>query len=110
MTEELEVPDGFRLPREMKEQGAQLDWRWVNEVWEGTRIDGRFYININPKYPHSYNNLGKCFHYLLDKKNSLLNFNKALDLNANFFDAINYIANYYNENMHAVVPDILHQI
>ena len=44
--EEQEVPDGFRLPRELKEQGAQLDWQWVNEVWEGTRIDGRFYINI----------------------------------------------------------------
>jgi len=46
--EEQEVPDGFRLPKEMKEQGAQLDWNWVNEVWEGTRIDGRFYVNINP--------------------------------------------------------------
>ena len=46
--EEQEVPDGFRLPREMKDQGAKLDWKWVNEVWEGTRVDGRFYININP--------------------------------------------------------------
>jgi|19_taG_2_1085344.scaffolds.fasta_scaffold01376_4 hypothetical protein len=46
--EEQEVPDGFRLPKEMKEQGAQLDWNWVNEVWEGTRIDGRFYVNMNP--------------------------------------------------------------
>ena len=46
--EEIEVEDGFRMPREMKETGAKLNWRWVNEVWEGTRIDGRFYININP--------------------------------------------------------------
>jgi len=48
MIEELEVEDGFRMPRELKEQGAKLDWKWVNEVWEGTRVDGRFYININP--------------------------------------------------------------
>ena len=48
MVEEREVEDGFRLPREMKEQGARLTWKWVNEVWEGTRIDGRFYINMNP--------------------------------------------------------------
>ena len=46
--EEIEVEDGFRMPREMKETGAKLNWKWVNEVWEGTRIDGRFYININP--------------------------------------------------------------
>ena len=48
MVEEQEVADGFRLPKEMKEQGAKLTWKWVNEVWEGTRIDGRFYINMNP--------------------------------------------------------------
>ena len=48
MVEEQEVADGFRLPNEMKEQGAKLTWKWVNEVWEGTRIDGRFYINVNP--------------------------------------------------------------
>ena len=60
--EEQEVPDGFRLPREMKEQGAQLDWSWVNEVWEGTRIDGRFYININPiaHQRMSLDNPSKC--------------------------------------------------
>jgi len=46
--EEEEVEDGFRLPIELKEDGASLEWKWVNEVWEGTRIDGRIYININP--------------------------------------------------------------
>ena len=48
MMEEMEVDDGFRMPAEMKEAGATLKWVWTNEVWEGTRIDGRFYININP--------------------------------------------------------------
>ena len=46
--EEMIVEEGFRLPREMKEMGSKVRYEWVNEVWEGTRIDGRFYININP--------------------------------------------------------------
>ena len=46
--EEVEVQDGFRMPAELKDIGATLEWKWVNEVWEGTRIDGRFYVNINP--------------------------------------------------------------
>jgi hypothetical protein len=48
MMEESVVEEGFRLPREMKEAGAKVRYEWVNEVWEGTRIDGRFYVNINP--------------------------------------------------------------
>jgi len=62
MVEEQEVADGFRLPMEMKEQGAKLTWKWVNEVWEGTRIDGRFYINMNPIINQrlSLDNPSKC--------------------------------------------------
>ena len=48
MEEEMEVAEGFRMPRELKELGAKVRYEWVNEVWEGTRIDGRFYVNINP--------------------------------------------------------------
>lgn len=46
--EEFEVDETFKLPPELKAQGAKLKWEWVNEVWEGTKIDGRFYINITP--------------------------------------------------------------
>ena len=46
--EEREVEDGFRMSAEEKEAGAKIEWLWVNEVWEGTRIDGRFYINVRP--------------------------------------------------------------
>ena len=62
MMEEQEVEDGFRLPKEMKEQGAKLTWKWVNEVWEGTRIDGRMYINVNPisNQRLSIDNPSKC--------------------------------------------------
>lgn len=60
--EEVEVDDGFRMPKELKEQGAELEWKWVNEVWEGTRIDGRIYININPILNQrlSIDNPSKC--------------------------------------------------
>jgi len=62
MAEVAEVEDGFRMPAEMKEAGAKLEWRWVNEVWEGTRIDGRFYINMNPiaNQRISLDNPSKC--------------------------------------------------
>ena len=46
--EEIEVEDGFRMPAEIKDLGGKLEFKWVNEVWEGTRIDGRIYVNINP--------------------------------------------------------------
>ena len=61
MEEEM-VEDGFRMPAELKELDAKVEWVWVNEVWEGTRIDGRFFININP-VPNqrlSLDNLGAC--------------------------------------------------
>ena len=46
--EQMQVDDGFRMPAELKELDAKLEWFWVNEVWEGTRIDGRIFLNINP--------------------------------------------------------------
>ena len=60
--EEQIVEDGFRMPAELKEQGAKIDWIWVNEAWEGTRIDGRFYININalPNQRVSLDNYSTC--------------------------------------------------
>ena len=46
--EELEVEDGFRMPKELKAQGGKIEWLWVNEVWKGTKIDGRIFVDINP--------------------------------------------------------------
>tara|TARA_R100001443_G_scaffold20560_1_gene32606 strand:+ start:1462 stop:3744 length:2283 start_codon:yes stop_codon:yes gene_type:complete len=45
--EEQVVEDGFRMPQELKQVGAKVTWKWVNEVWEGTRIDGRMYVKIH---------------------------------------------------------------
>jgi len=46
--EQFDVEDGYRLPAELKSQGAKIEWEWVNEVWEGTKIDGRFFVNMTP--------------------------------------------------------------
>ena len=46
--EMMEVEEGYKVPPELQESKAKIDWKWVNEVWEGTRIDGRFYINVKP--------------------------------------------------------------
>jgi len=46
--EEMQVDDGFVLPDEMKELDAKLEWLWVNEAWEGTRIAEDIFINIKP--------------------------------------------------------------
>ena len=64
--EEIEVEDGFRMPAELKEQGATMEWKWVNEVWEGTRIDGRIYINISvlTDTPYSFNSIILSFNLL----------------------------------------------
>ena len=36
------------MPDEMKELGGTLEWLWINEVWEGTRIDEDIFVNIHP--------------------------------------------------------------
>ena len=46
--ESFDVEDGYSLPPELKAQGAKIEWEWVNEVWEGTKIDGRFFVNMTP--------------------------------------------------------------
>jgi hypothetical protein len=46
--ETFDVTEEYKLTPELKEIGAKMEWEWVNEVWEGTRIDRRFYINIRP--------------------------------------------------------------
>lgn len=62
MIEELDVDESFRMPKELKEIGAKIDWQWVNEVWEGTRIDGQVYVKMRPLVNQraSLDNPSKC--------------------------------------------------
>lgn len=54
--ETFEVEETYKLPKELKEIGAKMEWEWVNEVWEGTRIDGLYYIKMRP-YQNQRNSL-----------------------------------------------------
>jgi hypothetical protein len=62
MMEQFQVNDGFKLTPELKEQNAKIKYEWINEVWEGTKIDGRFFVNINPisNQRTSLDNPSKC--------------------------------------------------
>jgi hypothetical protein len=58
----FDVDEEYKLPQELKDLGAKITYEWVNEVWEGTRIDRRFYINIRPysNQRASLDNPSKC--------------------------------------------------
>ena len=42
------VDESFKLTPEQKEAGFTLDSQWINTVWQGTKIGGDKYVNINP--------------------------------------------------------------
>ncbi len=56
------VDDTFKLTSEMKAYGASIEWRWINEVWEGTRIGNDIYVNIRPllNQTRTMNNPSEC--------------------------------------------------
>jgi hypothetical protein len=60
--ETVEVPDGYKLTGELKEQGASLEWEWVPEVWEGTRIGNKIFCRMGPvkNQRRSLNNPSLC--------------------------------------------------
>lgn len=42
------VDDGYKLTQEQKAMGYELEWRWVKDIWHGTRIGQDIYVNIEP--------------------------------------------------------------
>lgn len=46
--EQVEVDDTFRMPKELKDLGAQLEWEWETEIWEGTQIGSDIFVNVRP--------------------------------------------------------------
>jgi len=54
--ETFDVEEDYKMPKELKDLGAKMEWEWVNEVWEGTRIDGLYYIKMRP-YTNQRNSL-----------------------------------------------------
>ena len=73
--EEMQVDEAYRMPKEMKDTGSKVEYEWVNEVWEGTRIDGRLYVNMQPveNQRTSMDNPSKCKLPINGRKYSDLN-------------------------------------
>jgi hypothetical protein len=47
--QEVQVDETFKLTPELKEQGWEVEWFWINEPWEGIKIGDRIYTAIRPK-------------------------------------------------------------
>jgi hypothetical protein len=47
--EETEVDDTFKMTPELKEMGAQVSWKWEDEIWEGTMIGDDMAVNVRAK-------------------------------------------------------------
>lgn len=50
------VDETFKMTPELKQAGATVEWRWINEVWRGTKIGSDIYLNIEP-LPNQIRNL-----------------------------------------------------
>jgi hypothetical protein len=94
-TEMFDVEEGYKLPQELKDLGAKMEWEWVNEVWEGTRIDRRFFINVRP-YKNQRNSLdnpsrcklpinGRKYSDINSQSVSLVSLGIAYQLNYNIY-------------------------
>lgn len=54
--ESMLVEDDFKLTPQMRKEGATISWFWKTEIWEGTRIGHKDYVNIRP-LPNQTGNL-----------------------------------------------------
>ena len=43
------VDETFKFTKEDEELGNKIEWFWINEPWEGTKIGLDMYLNIQPK-------------------------------------------------------------
>lgn len=57
MMQEMEVDEDYET-----QEGEEVEWYWVNEVWQGYRIDGDIYLRVEPMGMQrgSINNPSKC--------------------------------------------------
>ena len=46
--EEGIVDETFKLTPDMKKMGMSVEWKWIDEVWHGTKVGTDFYANIEP--------------------------------------------------------------
>ncbi len=58
--QETMVDEEFKMPKDNPDMS--IEWKWINEYWEGTKIGLDIYINIRPKKLQfrSMDNISKC--------------------------------------------------
>ncbi len=103
MVEEFEVQEGFRMPAEMKELGGKVSYEWVNEVWKGTKIDGRFFVDVNPVSNQrlSLDNPSRCKLPINGRKYSDINSNNVSIISLGIPYQLNY--NIYKYRMELAI-------
>ena len=59
MGQEMLVDDTYVVNKEV---GETIEWFWINEVWEGYRIDGDIYVGMEPieAQRNQLSNMSKC--------------------------------------------------
>lgn len=59
LPQEMVVDETYKID---KEAGEEIEWFWVNEVWEGYRIDGSIWLSMGPSkvQRNELNNLSSC--------------------------------------------------
>jgi len=60
--EVVEIPDAYKLPKEIKDQGGYVEYEWVPEVYQGTRIGSTIFCKVGPveNQRRSLNNPSLC--------------------------------------------------
>ena len=101
--EMFEVPEGYRMPQEVKMRGGKVTYEWVNEVWKGTKIDGRFFIDINPleNQRESLDNPSRCKLPVNGRKYSDINSNNISMISLGIPYQLNY--NIYKYRMELAI-------
>lgn len=57
MIESMEVPDSFKVPKEMEDASMGIAWEWVSQVFEGWRLSDHIHLEVEENEPCS--DLGK---------------------------------------------------
>lgn len=55
--EQIEVPENYKV-----QEGESVEWFWVNQVWEGYRLEDETYFGIGPilNQRNTVNNMSSC--------------------------------------------------
>jgi len=92
----------FKLDQQMKDAGWSVEYFWINQAWEGTRIGRAITINVKPK-TNQYRSPNKVFGARLGYTGTIYNNRNALP--TSILDEMKPMQMYYNIIMHKLECD-----